>query len=215
MECDCYMMYSAGVILFGAPAMQHEITTLHCLPDGRIIATNATGLIRVWTITPSPDDVARVRIIGDHDTRSIQVDAAIISSSWHTYGDVGIVATISGTIWHVTTLSQQVLQKHHDRIAPDVHDAAGEPIRLVGGHTHFINQLVCHPTKTIVASASSDGSLRLWKVANGQLLQVMQFQAKNQLCLCVAFHPSSDLCALGYEYDIHHDAHGDDTYDQI
>jgi WD40 repeat protein len=193
---NCYGQF---VVTYSLSCVFGYIATLRCLSNGRVMATNSNGLIRVWRVVPADDDPSRVRIIGDQTARSIKVDSAIIASSWHDHGDVGVVGTVSGTIWHISTLTPTSPQI--DQLSPSVVAAMGEPIRLVGGHTHFINQLVCHPSKTIVASASSDGSLRLWKVANKQLLQVMQFQAKDQLCLCVAFHPSLDLCALGYEYD--------------
>lgn len=68
-------------------------------------------------------------------------------------------------------------------------------IELVG-HTGRITALAYSPDGTTLASASADGTTRLWDVATGQLKAKLQSPAAMSLCL--AFSPDQNLLAVGY-----------------
>lgn len=64
------------------------------------------------------------------------------------------------------------------------------------GHTGQITALAYSPDGATLASASADGTTRLWDVATGQLKAKLQSPAAMSLCL--AFSPDQKLLAVGY-----------------
>lgn len=59
----------------------------------------------------------------------------------------GVVGTDAGSVWQLNTA-----------------DPLAEPMRLISGHTAGVTAIAYSPvTDDLVATASADGSLRLWR----------------------------------------------------
>ena len=50
--------------------------------------------------------------------------------------------------------------------------ASGEEIAVLEGHSDWVRNLAFSPTGDILASASNDGTVRLWDVASGEEIAV-------------------------------------------
>lgn len=68
----------------------------------------------------------------------------------------------------------------------------GEPLR---GHTDYITGLTFSPSGKLIASASLDGTVRLWNIEQQTLLRT--FQGNNSAVLSVAFRPDGRAIAIG------------------
>ncbi len=71
--------------------------------------------------------------------------------------------------------------------------SGGEPTQLLG-HRGKITALSAHPEGARLASASEDGTLRIWDVEHQELLEVL---AHDRSVTAVALHPSGKLVASG------------------
>lgn len=64
------------------------------------------------------------------------------------------------------------------------------------GHTGLVLALAYSPDGRTLASASDDGTARLWDVATGR--QVTKLQSPEERAICVAFAPDGKTLAVGY-----------------
>lgn len=62
-------------------------------------------------------------------------------------------------------------------------------MKLIGGHSKQISDLVFSPDSSLLASSALDGSLAVWKLDTRE--QLVLFQAPNKSCCCVTFAPVS------------------------
>lgn len=90
-------------------------------------------------------------------------------------GDEGLVCTAGGTIWYINWVERAT-------------------VRIVNSHSAPVTALA---SMTYVASASEDGSIRVW---NSQLTeQLLQFMLPNHVCRTLDFHPQDTLIAAGFD----------------
>ncbi len=74
--------------------------------------------------------------------------------------------------------------------------APGTRFRLVG-HNAPVNAVAIHPNGTLAVSGSTDGSLRVWDLQSGELLNTINL--RGGAVLSVAFSPTGRLIAAGME----------------
>uniref|UniRef100_A0A8D2HT61 WD repeat-containing protein 90 n=1 Tax=Urocitellus parryii TaxID=9999 RepID=A0A8D2HT61_UROPR len=149
-----------------------EIGVLLCL-GSRLVSGSNTKRLRLWSVGAVPElrrkgsGARSSSVFMEHE---LTLDGAVVSASFDSSMDMGIVGTTAGTLWYVSW-------------------AEGSSTRLVSGHRSKVNEVVFSPDESHCATGGEDGSVRVWSLASMEL--VIQFQVLNQSCLCLAWSPPS------------------------
>jgi WD40 repeat protein len=130
-------------------------------PSGELLAIAANSHIEIWNLTITRKCIAKPKF---QDIKS----ADNISLVWTPDGTrlLSAGATEIPTIWEWNTSTWKQV---------------GDPWV---GHTHQINDLAVNPTGTLIASASSDHHVFLWRLSERQTIAVFKHP---EIVSCVAF----------------------------
>ncbi len=157
---------ATGQLLRELPAHGSPVTGLAFSPSGdRLLVTNRGGWARAWSLEPA----GIPREPTGHE--SIFLSAAVSA-------DAGLVASgeLQGRpeiwLWDGPT---------------------GRPVGTLKGHTQGITDLAFHPRAPLLASASTDGSVRLWNLTDLSLIGELRGWTGG--ARSVAFSPSGDRLA--------------------
>lgn len=77
--------------------------------------------------------------------------------------------------------------------------ADGFLLYTLEGHKPYINDLVFSPDNQVLASASDDGTIRLWRVSDGELISMLEDSNQRDFdsILSLAFSPDGEVLAAG------------------
>lgn len=79
----------------------------------------------------------------------------------------------------------------------------GHPvIRTLYDHTDEVSYLEFHPKEHILASASRDGTVKLFDIAKPSVKKAHKVLTDCEPVLCVSFHPTGDYIAIGTEHNV-------------
>ncbi|VTJ61782.1 Hypothetical predicted protein [Marmota monax] len=168
----CVWDTCAGRCFLAWEADDGEIGVLLCL-GSRLVSGSNTKRLRLWSVGAVPElrrKGSGARSSSVFMERELTLDGAVVSASFDSSMDMGIVGTTAGTLWYVSW-------------------AEGSSTRLVSGHRSKVNEVVFSPDESHCATGGEDGSVRVWSLASMEL--VIQFQVLNQSCLCLAWSPPS------------------------
>lgn len=129
-----------------------EVTAI--VANGGKLITGCTDSLKLWSIEGANLDA----LVLDSE---LELDGAVTSMSFDSVATMGIVATTVATIWYINWSEKT-------------------SIRLVSGHYGRIEAVACSGDDKILASASTDGTVRLWSIK--EHTQILQFQVGRSLC---------------------------------
>ncbi|KAJ1874474.1 hypothetical protein LPJ55_001473 [Coemansia sp. RSA 990] len=156
---------------------QVDITSIVWNEQGTLLATASfNGQLRVWSSTGEPKQALRQR------------RAPIIAMRWNRKGSCLLSAYLDGYIalWDMQTGQMRHELRAHSGCVLDVdwldnttfascgndkairvwRDGETQPIRTFSGHKSDINAIKWHPGGKYLASASDDGSVKIWSLAD-------------------------------------------------
>lgn len=178
----------SGHSLASVDSGRSEITHVRCgvRDDGRarMLTAGVAGDISEWRLQLCRDNSKKAELV-----RCVELDGAITALAIDSTAAAGVAGTSEGNIWC---------------LRPTGHD---EHVRLVSSPSGAatVNAVVHDPSGRWVASASGDGSLRLYEAGQDRdsayshrHQQVLQFHVPDQACLSLAVHPFLDIIAAGY-----------------
>lgn len=162
---------------------QSAVIRLAFSPDGRSLASAASRErhIFIWDVNPQ----ARVR-------RQLLTPPSLALA----YSPDGtLLASASGTerivrIWDVRAGSKTGA---NTGAGAGAEAEAGRPVRLIAGHRLPVRSLAFSPDGTLLATASGDGSARLWSVATGR--ERCQLETHTSILTDIAFSPDGRTLA--------------------
>uniref|UniRef100_A0A8C6RRY9 WD repeat-containing protein 90 n=1 Tax=Nannospalax galili TaxID=1026970 RepID=A0A8C6RRY9_NANGA len=168
----CVWDTSAGHCFLTWEADDGEIGVLLC-SGSRLVSGSNTRRLRLWAVGVVPElrcKGSSARSSSVYMEHELTLDGAVVSASFDSGMDMGIVGTTAGTLWYISWME-------------------GTSTRLISGHRSKVNEVVFSPSESHCATCGEDGSVRVWSLASMEL--VIQFQVLNQSCLCLAWSPSS------------------------
>lgn len=197
---------SNGQLLGVLRGHTNEIISIAFSSDGSRIATAAFDrTVRLW----NGHDAELLATLAGHK-------GWVLSAAFRSDGERVVSASQDRTVrvWDVTSGSEiAVLHGHTSacraQYAADdativaraddgsvrLWDAAGaERDARLSGHTSFVYDVAVHPDSRRAASASWDGTVRLWDTRTDEELFVLQYPSET-VVTGVAFHPSGKLLA--------------------
>eukprot|EP00051_Salpingoeca_urceolata_P017149 m.231562 g.231562 ORF g.231562 m.231562 type:complete len:1844 (-) comp18876_c0_seq6:786-6317(-) len=154
-------------------AESEEIITL--LASGnRLLTGGVSRGIKLWTMA---DDAPGSLILQD----AIAVDGPVVSACFDVALAMGVVATLTGTVWSVDWQTR-------------------DKLRLVFGHSDQINGLDLSGDGKFALTGARDGSIRLWSLTDMEAVVGFQVteMANDQCCNCVALAPNAETCVAGF-----------------
>ncbi|KAM7333167.1 hypothetical protein ACRRTK_006487 [Alexandromys fortis] len=168
----CVWDTGTGRCFLAWEADEGEIGVLLC-SGSRLVSGSNTRRLRLWAVGVVPElrhKGSSARSSSVFMERELTLDGAVVSASFDSGMDMGVVGTTAGTLWYISWTE-------------------GTSTRLISGHRSKVNEVVFSPSESHCATCGEDGSVRVWSLASMEL--VIQFQVLNQSCLCLAWTPPS------------------------
>ncbi len=175
-------------------------------PDSHRLASSGNDhTIRIWNTEPHPERVAAGVFV-----RDVEAVANGDLFAWVDYfGAVSVRRAVDSS--EVRSWKLEALPVHAVALTPDArwlaHDAGneivlrsidgeGEP-RVLAGHEGRVHSLAIDSTGRLLASASSDGTARIWELASGEALYALE--PGDGVQWTVSFSPdASQLATAGH-----------------
>nr|XP_020032752.1 WD repeat-containing protein 90-like [Castor canadensis] len=160
----CVWDTSAGRCFLAWEADDGEIGVLLC-SGSRLVSGSNTRRLRLWAVGAVPElrrKGSGARSSSVFMEQELSLDGAIVSASFDSSMDIGVVGSTAGTLWYISWTE-------------------GTSTRLVSGHRGKVNEVVFSPSESHCATGGEDGSVRVWSLASMEL--VIQFQVLNQVCV--------------------------------
>ncbi|KAH0480923.1 MAG: hypothetical protein KVP17_001605 [Porospora cf. gigantea B] len=152
-----------------------------------------------WLLSASDDQTVRIWNWQNRNCISILAghNHYVMCAQFHPSQDILLTASLDQTVrvWDI-----EGLREKHDSRAGN----SGAPVDLFGtsdaicrfvieDHDRGVNWACFHPTLPLIASASDDRVVRLWRYSGAKWWNVWSFRGHFNNVSCVAFHPTKEL----------------------
>jgi WD40 repeat protein len=189
------------------PAYKTTISALTWMPRGGGLVASAYGGAWLWKIgqekpvRPFPYDGALLTI-------AVSPSGEYLASG-NLDGSVHLFRTDSDQNWHMSGYPVKVTSVRFDHNGLNLYTASGPSLvawnmkkfegtggRLFKGHLGWIQEIACHPNRSIVATVGEDGLLCLWEPQTAKPLLSQEVNKTGGLS-CVAWSSDSRWLATG------------------
>ncbi len=189
------------------PAHKTTISALTWPPGGGGLIASCYGGAWLWAIGQG------------QPVRSFPYDGALLSievsptgeylASGNLDGSVHLFRTDNEQNWHMSGYPMKVTSVHFDHNGLNLFTASGPALvswnmrkfegtggRLFKGHLGWIQEIACHPSCSVVATAGEDGLLCLWEPQTTKPILSQEVNKSGGLS-CVAWSPKDKWLATG------------------
>ena len=160
-------------------------------PTAPVMATSSDNTIKLWRL--SPDNVS-ARCVATLDKGSGGHDGSVLSIAFHPTALVMATGSSDKTIklWHLSPDNASA------RCVATLDEKGSD------GHDGSVLSIAFHPITSLMATGSSDKTIKLWHLspdnASARCVATLDNRdgaAGDDSVLCVAFHPAAPLMATG------------------
>ncbi|EKM61352.1 uncharacterized protein PHACADRAFT_247901 [Phanerochaete carnosa HHB-10118-sp] len=178
-------------------ADQGDLTSLDWSPDGKLLAAGSYD-----TYLRICDSSGQL-----YFAESMQ-KGPVFATKFSPSGQYVLTASIDGSVcaWDVPKKTLYKQYRHHERCCLDIEWLSNDifvscgvdskihvvrldtdsPIETLSGHSDEVNQIKCNSRRTLLASCSDDGTVRIWEVGDVKL-----GRASNNEAVTLAGHSST------------------------
>jgi WD40 repeat protein len=165
-------------------------------PTAPLLASGSEdNTVKLWRLVTTPDNSSATCVVTlDHTNKG----HSYYVSSVAFHPKVPLLATgsydNSVKLWRLVTTTDGL-------ISSATHVATLD--RTNGGHSNYVNSVAFHPTAPLLATGSSDNTVRLWRLSSNNssatCVAILDRDKKGHINVVssVAFHPTAPLLATG------------------
>jgi WD40 repeat protein len=125
-------------------------------PDGKLVATGSwRGIVKVWSVWKAPSSTSAQ----GSNTGSLWVEPAFSLPQLDGQA-LSVAFSPDSKLLAVTSASEILIFE----------TVGGKKLLSLSGHTSLVNKIVFSPDGKLLASASDDGTLKLWETSAGKLV---------------------------------------------
>ncbi|XXH05092.1 hypothetical protein Hte_011516 [Hypoxylon texense] len=173
----------------------HWIESLSLL---RVMAEGILDIKMLLEILPSRCQELRL-FLQDADKFVVKNRGIMERAPLQIYGSALLFSPRLSKVW--TCFSDSRLQ--FVKGIQGVQEAANPCLHMLEGHTGYVLAAVLSPDDQLLASTSTNGTMRIWQTLTGACIQRVQIESEHKSTYVLAFSPKSDLVACAWD---HHDA---------
>lgn len=189
------------------PAHKTTISALTWMPRGEGVIASCYGGAWLWKIGK------------DRPVRPFPYDGALLSIATSPSGEYLASGNLDGSVhlfrtdneqnWHMSGYPTKVSSVRFDYNGLNLYTASGPDLvswnmkkfegtggRLFRGHLGWVQEIACHPSRSIVATVGEDGLLCLWEPQSTKPLLNQEVNRQGGLS-CVAWSPKDRWLATG------------------
>ncbi|MDJ0774258.1 MAG: caspase family protein [Mastigocoleus sp. MO_167.B18] len=174
---------SDGKIIRSLPGHEHKVSSVSFSSDGSVLASASyDGKVKLWNA--SKGDL--LKTLTKHLDYVLDVD-------FSPKGNILATASRDNTIkiWKVDIPQSSFKNEISTQTIKII------PLKTLKGHSHAVNTVSFSPNGKILASASSEGKIKLWNLRKGTLLETLKGHDKS--IWTINFSPDGQIIASASE----------------